>query len=354
MSALVLAAIVVAQMGFLAAVFIYLVGRRMAETRRLARRASERARVSGHIEEALAGRVSPDAFARALPKHRAPMVTAALQEAAARNLGAAWERLARAVHQSRWFAATLRRRSESRWWWRRLVAARLLATIGDEHDVPCAVRLLGDRHPGVRLAAVQLVKRLPHPDLLESFLDRAIEAPRVARQHYFDALAAVRGLLVPILVRRLERPGSAYELRAILTLAGQLASPELLDHLFAFADTPSPDARTQVARALGSYPEPRARDALMTLLADPAWEVRTQAAASLGAIRALEARDGLRKALGDQNWWVRLRAAIALRQLGATGLEVLREVRGGADRFADEMAGYMLGLSDEAVAGYAA
>jgi HEAT repeat protein len=352
MSALVLAAIVVAQMGFLAAVFIYLVGRRMAETRRLALRASERARLGGRIEEALAGRLSLDAFAHLLPRHRAPMVTAALQDAAVPG-GDAWERLAAAVHRSPWFGQTLRR-AESRWWWRRLVAARLLATIGDEGDVPCAVRLLGDRHPGVRLAAVQLVKRLPHPDLLETFLDHAIEAPRVARQHYFDALAALRGLLVPILLRRLERPGSAYELRAILTLAGQLASPELLDHLFAFAATPSPDARTQVARALGSYPEPRARDALLTLLADPEWEVRTQAAASLGAIRALDARDSLKKALSDQNWWVRLRAAIALRQLGATGLEVLREVRGGADRFADEMAGYMLGLSDEAVAGYAA
>jgi len=354
MSALVLAAIVVVQMAFLAAVFLYLVGRRMAEARRVARRASERARLGARIQEALAGRLSPEAFARGLPRHRAPMVTAALQEASARGRDDAWERLTAAVHGSAWFERTLRHRAGSRWWWRRLVAARLLATVGDERDVRRAVGLLGDRHPGVRLAAVQLVKRLPHPDLLETFLDHAIEAPRVARQHYFDALAAVRGLLVPILIRRLERPGSAYELRAILTLAGQLASPELLDHLIAYAATPSPDARTQVARALGSYPDPRARDALLALLGDPVWEVRTQAAASLGAIHALEARDGLKRALSDQNWWVRLRAAIALRQLGATGLEVLREVRGGADRFADEMAGYMLGLTDEAVAGYAA
>ncbi len=354
MSALVLLSVVVAQMAFLAAVFVYLVGRRMAETRRLALRASERFRLSDQIEQVVAGRLAPEAFAAGLSGHRTPMVAAALQEAAGRARGEAWERLTAAVHQSGWFQRALRHRAGSRWWWRRLVAARLLATVGDERDVPSAVELLGDRHPGVRLAAVQLVKRLPHPDLLESFLDHAIEAPRVARQHYFDALTAVRDLLVPILLRRLERPGSAYELRAILTLAGQMASPELLDHLLAYADTPSPDARTQVARALGSYPDPRARDALLALLGDPVWEVRTQAAASLGAIRAPEARDGLKRALSDQNWWVRLRAAIALRQLGATGVEVLREVRGGADRFADEMAGYMLGLTDEAVAGYAA
>jgi hypothetical protein len=354
MSALVLAAIVVAQMAFLAAVFVFLVFRRMAEARRLALRASERARLSGRIEAALAGRLSPGEFARGLPRHRAPMVTAALQVGAMQGLGDAWEQLAAAVHQSPWFRRTLRRRVQSRWWWRRLIASRLLATIGDERDVPCALRLLGDRHPGVRLAAVQLVKRLPHPDLLETFLEQAIQAPRVSRQHYFDALTTVRELLVPILLRRLQAPGGSYELRAILTLAGQLASPELLDPLFEYAGAPNADVRTQVARALGSYPDPRARDALLILLGDPVWEVRTQAASSLGAIRALDARDQLKQALSDENWWVRLRAAIALRQLGATGLEVLRQVRGGADRFADEMAGYMLGLSDEAVAGYAA
>lgn len=353
MSALVLAAIVVAQMVFLAAVFVYLLGRRMAEGRRLAVRATERARLSGRISDALSGGMTPAAFAHGLPRRRAPVVTAALQDAA-RGPGAAWEALAAAVHESEWFRRTMRRRGGSRWWWRRLVAARLLATVGDERDVPVALELLGDRHPAVRLAAVQLVKRLPHPDLLETFLDRAIEAPRVARQHYFDALAAVPDLLVPILVRRLERPGSAYELRAALTLAGQVTSPALLDHLLGYAATPSPDARTQVARALGRYADPRALDALRSLLADPVWEVRTQAAASLGAIRALSASGDLKQALSDRNWWVRLRAAIALRQLGATGLEVLREVRGGADHFADEMAGYMLGLSDEAVAGYAA
>jgi len=354
MSALVLAVIVLAQMAFLTVVFVYLVARRMAETRRLARRAAERSRLSGRIEETLAGRLLPEEFARGLSRHRVPMVSAALQEGAMQVRGDAWEHLAAAVRQSSWFGATLRRRAESRWWWRRLAAARLLATIGDERDVPCAVRLLGDRHPGVRLAAVQLVRRLPNPELLETFLDHAIQAPRVARQHYFDTLAAVRALIVPILLRRLGAPGSAYEMRAILTLAGQMASPELLDPLFAYVGSPSADARTQVARALGRYPDPRARDALLALLGDPVWEVRTQAAASLGAIHALEARDRLGQALSDENWWVRLRAAIALRQLGATGLEVLRQVRGGADRFADEMAAYMLGLSDDAVAGYAA
>ncbi len=354
MSAVVLTTIALAQIGFLAAVFVFLVARRLAESRRRARRAAERAALATRIRDVLAHRLEPDAFAGTLPRGRPSVVTAGLQESAQLVRGDQWAALTSAVRGSPWYQRTLRGRTRSRLWWRRLVGTRLLAVVGDERDVPDAVRLVADRHPGVRLAAVQLVRRLPHPPLIESVLEQAIQAPRVTRQHYFDALVAVRVPLGPILQRRLDAPGGAYELRAMLTLAGQMASPELLDRLLAHAASPSADARTQVARALGGYPHPKARDALVALLGDPEWQVRTQAASSLGAIRALDACDPLRRALSDGNWWVRLRAAIALRQLGEPGLAVLREARGGADRFAAEMAGYILGLSDEAVADHAA
>ena len=49
-----------------------------------------------------------------------------------------------------------------------------------------------------------------------------------------------------------------------------------------------------------------------------------------------------------------LRAAIALRQLGQPGLEILAAVQAGDDRYAREMANYILGLSAAAVADYAA
>jgi len=354
MSAVVLATIAIAQIAFLATVFVFLVARRLVEARRLARRAAERARLGSRIQDVLAHRLPPDAFAGALPRGRASVVTAGLQQGAMQVRGDEWNALTAAVRRSPWYQRNLKGRARSRLWWRRLVGTRLMAIVGDEHDVPDAVRLVADRHPGVRLAAVQLVRRLPYPELLESVLEQAIQAPRVTRQHYFDALVSVRVPLGPILLRRLDAPGGAYELRAMLTLAGQMADPELLDRLLAHAASASADARTQVARALGGYPHPRARDALVILLRDKEWQVRTQAASSLGMIRALDAWEALQQALSDENWWVRLRAAIALRQLGEPGLDVLREARGGADRFASEMAGYILGLSDEAVADHAA
>jgi HEAT repeat protein len=354
MRILVLTTIAITQMAFFVGLFVLLVARRLADTRRLRRRAAERAGLSGRMGQALAGTLPTDEFARSLPRRHAGMVTAVLQEGSMQVRGDAWEQLMASVRRSPWFRQVLRSRVESPFWWRRLVAARLLALVGDEHDLPQAVRLVGDRHPGVRLAAVQLVRRLPHPLLLETVLEQGIRAPRVVRQHYFDVLGAVRVPLAPILVRRLDAPRDAYELRAMLNLAGDMAAPELLDRLLKHAESPSRDVRTQVARALGHYPDPCARDALVNLLRDREWEVRTQAAASLGAIQATDARDQLRVGLSDVNWWVRLRAAIALRQLGAGGTAVLRRARDGADRFAAEMAGYVLGLSDEAVGDHAA
>jgi HEAT repeat protein len=141
-------------------------------------------------------------------------------------------------------------------------------------------------------------------------------------------------------------------LRLLITLAGELSAVEFFKHLHAHVRHDDMEIRVAVARALGSYPHPRTEAVLVALLEDGEWQVRTQAATSLGVIRAVNSRDALRKALADPNWWVRLRAAIALRQLGGAGSQVLRAAETGDDRFALEMARYVQGLTDEAVADY--
>lgn len=90
----------------------------------------------------------------------------------------------------------------------------------------------------------------------------------------------------------------------------------------------------------------------MGLLGDAAWQVRAQSAAGLGATGAVRAAESLRSALNDKSWWVRLRAALSLRRLGPVGAEILRRVTPEEDRYAYEMARYILGLDDAAVAEY--
>jgi hypothetical protein len=60
----------------------------------------------------------------------------------------------------------------------------------------------------------------------------------------------------------------------------------------------------------------------------------------------------LAQALRDPSWWVRLRAGLTLRRLGAPGIDILGQTDPDEDRFAFEMAQYVLGLDEAAVAEY--
>jgi HEAT repeat protein len=112
------------------------------------------------------------------------------------------------------------------------------------------------------------------------------------------------------------------------------------------------EARIATVRALGAFPHPTASRALRLRLRDPRWQVRAQAAAALGAICATEAAHELSLALGDSSWWVRLRSGLALRQIGRPGIAELETTDVDGDSFAHDMARYVLGLSDSAMAEY--
>jgi HEAT repeat protein len=257
-----------------------------------------------------------------------------------------------AVRQSDWFKTFLEPRACSRFWWKRLVAARLLAITGRQEDVTLAKALIADRHPAIKVAGIQVVRRIKDFSLLQTVLDEAMSAQPVVRRYLFDTLVSVRQVLVPVLDERIAKAETIGELRALITLGGELAAVELFDRLLSYVDHEELEIRVAVARALGSYPHPRSEETLTAFLTDAQWQVRTQAASSLGLIRALGARDALRLALSDSDWWVRLRAAVALRQLGLAGTHLLTEAQRGSDRFAQEMARYVLGLTDQAVADY--
>jgi HEAT repeat protein len=112
------------------------------------------------------------------------------------------------------------------------------------------------------------------------------------------------------------------------------------------------EIRVATATCLRNFPHPQATNALRRLLTDRSWQVRARAAASLGAVGAAEAIDDLLLSLCDPNWWVRLRSAIALRLVGPAGIAALERVDGRVDRYAFDMAHYVLELDNGAMAEY--
>ena len=352
MSATLLAFIAAGQLAFFVAIFLMLVVYRAIDGRRKRRRRHETERFSRILMDVLEDRLPSERLIRVIRRTGGTVIVSVLHQYASQLRGAPWERVVDGVRQSEWYDRFVRSHARSRFWWKRLAAARLLAIAGREEDLPLARPLIADRHPAIKVASIQIVRRLRDPSILETVLQEAIAARPVVRRYLFDTVVSVREALVPVLADRLDRADATEDRRALITLAGELAAVELFERLLGYVGHDALEIRVAVARALSGYPHPRTEAALTGLLHDHEWQVRTQAASSLGVIRARNAQGALQSALRDSNWWVRLRAGIALRQLGPAGSRVLTDVEAGVDRFAQEMARYVLGLTDEAVADY--
>lgn len=242
--------------------------------------------------------------------------------------------------------------ARSRRWWRRLRAARAISTLAAPRHLLLIHELLDDPTPATRLAAAAALERLPSPGLAAAVLERAIASRAVVRGHLIELLAASRTLVVPVIVERLRDPASEAELRVLLDLVAVLGYPPLLGYVVPHADEPSLEIRIAVATCLRNFPHPQASGVLRRMLSDPEWQVRARAAASLGVIGAVEATGDLLVGLRDPSWWVRLRSAVSLRLLGASGVGALRAVDAAVDRYAFDMARYVLGLEDGAMAEY--
>ena len=80
-----------------------------------------------------------------------------------------------------------------------------------------------------QVAGIQVVRRIRDASLLELVLDEALSAQPVVRRYLFDTLVSVRQILVPVLAERIENAETIDELRALITLGGELAAVELFD-----------------------------------------------------------------------------------------------------------------------------
>lgn len=244
--------------------------------------------------------------------------------------------------------------ARSPFWWRRQRGSELLGYMGRGEDADLISDLLADRHPAVASAALLAARRLRLPELLEPLLDQLEEeGPPGHRRFLVDVLLGYGPRLVRALIDRLEEGGPPEAQVARLELAGRLGHPDLADPVLRRAREGTLEVRINAARALASFPVDEALEPLRSALRDPAWEVRVQAAAAFGRLGEEAAVPDLRRALGDPSWWVRLRAALALRRIGEDGVSVLEAFRDGSgeeeDRYAAEMATYVLSLDPEAL-----
>ncbi len=326
------------------------VGHRLGQ-RRDRRRALEGERADEIARRLGTGSVGEDEGVAAFDALMFDTLTRFLRRSSGQRGGPEGDRIAAALRRTRWHRQ-LQSHTRSWFWWRRFRAAQALTRLAAPADLRTVHQLLSDSIPAVRLAAASTLARLPSPGLADAILEQAAVGHSVVRNHLLEILAYSRTLVVPVLVRKLEQPTSPDRLRALLDLAGLLASAELLSYVVPHTDSSSPEVRVAAAGALRGFPHPGAAAALRRLLRDEEWPVRARAAASLGAIGANEAIDDLCQTLCDRVWWVRLRSAIALRLIGPRGIRALCDFERERDRYGYDMAHYVLKLDDAAMAEY--
>lgn len=249
------------------------------------------------------------------------------------------------VRASTWWDRVERWSASPRFWWRRLRAAVLLRLAGRPEDAPLLLPLVRDERPVVASAALLVVRDLTPDALLEPLLDVAAEMEPGQGRLLGQALLAYGDRLAPRLRERLDGARPAGELKLLLRLAAGLADPALGDRVAALAEDDRVEVRVDAVRSLRSFAEPSVLPLFLAASEDPAWPVRVQAARGLGVVGGPEAVDRLADMLRDPAWWVRLRAAAALEGLGAAGRQELEGAREGEDRFARDMAGYVLRLA---------
>jgi HEAT repeat protein len=255
--------------------------------------------------------------------------------------------LAPLLRREAWVAGCLAR-GRSIFWWRRFDAARLLSIVGGSEDAPLIVALLGDRHPAVRLLAIDAAARLGGL-LVETGLDQLSTHQDAVQAYQFAALARHSSIVAEALVPRLEPEAPTARLNAWIDAAGALANPTALTRVRDLATHADAIVRVHVARALRRLADPDTVPVLLALLADADWRVRAQAARALGALRVSAAARPLAAAVCDRSWWVRYRAALALAQIGGEGRVRLVAVSQGDDALARDMATLVVGLSSAAV-----
>ena len=245
---------------------------------------------------------------------------------------------------------SIQRAAVSWFWWRRMAAAQRLAVVADARDRDVLYRLLLDPHPGVQGAAAAALLRYADTTLLALVIDGLVSRSAAVRRYQVSVLQRQSALVAPLLIERLRSAVSPIQLHSYIDLAESIDSNECTELVMALSIHQHPDVRLAVAKLLKRLGDESSVIKLLTMLRDPDWRVRAQAARGLGSIGDERAAPELARALTDRNWWVRFRAGLALAMLGNVGRETLESANAFPDRYARDMAAFVLGLSESSIA----
>ena len=235
----------------------------------------------------------------------------------------------------------------SRRWWKRLRGARAHTLLGGGEDA--MPPLLTDPVPEVRAQAAEWAAEHPGELVIRRLLDLLDDDEQIARFTVEDSLIRLGGAVSPALATYLmsDRPGIVPALR----VARFGPDPRYLPGALRASRSTDTVAREQGALLLGAIGGQDVAARLLEMTADDQYQVRAAAVKALGQMGHWPAASTIARCLRDQAWDVRRASGLALRALGAPGTLFLRKALDSEDRFAADMARYVLGLPGFASSG---
>ncbi len=230
-------------------------------------------------------------------------------------------------------------------WTKRIQAAGCFLLIADKKNEQHLLYLLRDSTPIIQYSAAYSAAKLGTAQCTNAIIDEMNKVNRFLRIPFHEALLRGDKQAFRYLESRLESDENPYTRVSCLEILSDHMNAHIAELARKNLYATSKNLRLAAIRALGHYSDAESISSLIHLLKDPEWEIRAIAARSLGYLGAKEALSELSPLLKDKTWWVRMNSAIALKRLGKEGRKILEEQKAQEDRYAYEMAQYVLKLT---------
>lgn len=228
----------------------------------------------------------------------------------------------------------------------RRAAVHQLGDIQDERSQKTLFKMLNDKDPLVRSAAIESLQRQKSVDALDEISGLLINDPDrdVRRMAAFSLGKQKDRRAVPFLIQALKDPEPNVRVDAVSSLR-RLKAREAVDPLLEFLNKDDKRMKKHVILVLGKIGGEKAVPAIEKALTDEDDGVREAANLALGDLTSRSSIDKIKPLLTDENVRVRLAAAQTLARMQDTsGLSVCLEAFDSKDNAIINRALRLLGL----------
>lgn len=242
------------------------------------------------------------------------------------------------------FLPTGRKFFNARGWYKRYIATQCFFYGYTEEDRPRIQKLISDKISLISINAGKISVQYEDSLLINTMLDVASKKRRLQQSVYIDLILKSNKDISPVLIERLQREKNIYtKITCYRILSALPPRKDLVSTVYEDIALNNTDLDIAIITYV-MHSEAEEKNKILFYYAshNQNSNVKTIVAKKLGDINTDKSYDILKKMLRDSNWWVRLNAATSLKHMGDRGLAILKEQSPDVDKYAYEVAKYVL------------